>query len=152
MNKEVLLIFTSVVSFCLHIQFYSLSLSLSLSLSIYFLSCPILPLVFCPSGNDLYSATSINFLGSEPVVLRSSQTTLRTEFKSSWLNGMPLSISHLFHCPWIHNMKAYPFFKFRTLAYSILSIHLITLSCMSRYLQNYIAWTMSHWLHFFGSL
>ncbi|XP_062413096.1 semaphorin-4E-like [Sardina pilchardus] len=37
-------------------------------------------------GNDLYSATSINFLGSEPVVLRSSQTTLRTEFKSSWLN------------------------------------------------------------------
>ncbi|MBN3298680.1 SEM4E protein, partial [Amia calva] len=35
---------------------------------------------------DLYSATSINFLGSEPVVLRSSHTSLRTEFKSSWLN------------------------------------------------------------------
>uniref|UniRef100_I3J2X0 Si:ch211-129c21.1 n=1 Tax=Oreochromis niloticus TaxID=8128 RepID=I3J2X0_ORENI len=37
-------------------------------------------------GNDLYSATSINFLGSEPVVLRSSNLALRTEFKSSWLN------------------------------------------------------------------
>ncbi|XP_030228669.1 semaphorin-4E [Gadus morhua] len=37
-------------------------------------------------GSDLYSATFINFLGSEPVVLRSSQTAVRTEFKSSWLN------------------------------------------------------------------
>lgn len=37
-------------------------------------------------GNDLYSATSINFLGSEPVFLRSSNLALRTEFKSSWLN------------------------------------------------------------------
>lgn len=37
-------------------------------------------------GGDLYSATSINFLGSEPVVLRSSTAALRTEFKSSWLN------------------------------------------------------------------
>uniref|UniRef100_W5LEF0 Si:ch211-129c21.1 n=1 Tax=Astyanax mexicanus TaxID=7994 RepID=W5LEF0_ASTMX len=35
---------------------------------------------------DLYSATVLNFLGSEPVILRSSQTTLRSEFKSSWLN------------------------------------------------------------------
>lgn len=41
----------------------------------------------CWTGNDLYSATSINFLGSEPVVLRSSDMALRTEFKSSWLNG-----------------------------------------------------------------
>ncbi|KAK7889222.1 hypothetical protein WMY93_024782 [Mugilogobius chulae] len=37
-------------------------------------------------GNDLFSATSINFLGSEPVVLRSSNVALRTEFKSSWLS------------------------------------------------------------------
>ncbi|KAK2835759.1 hypothetical protein Q5P01_016243 [Channa striata] len=37
-------------------------------------------------GSDLYSATSINFLGSEPVVLRSSNSALRTEFKSSWLS------------------------------------------------------------------
>lgn len=37
-------------------------------------------------GSDLYSATSINFLGSEPVFLRSSNSALRTEFKSSWLN------------------------------------------------------------------
>ncbi|XP_067453490.1 semaphorin-4E [Thunnus thynnus] len=37
-------------------------------------------------GNDLYSATSINFLGSEPVILRSSNLALRTEFKSSWLS------------------------------------------------------------------
>ncbi|AWP11342.1 putative semaphorin-4E-like [Scophthalmus maximus] len=37
-------------------------------------------------GSDLYSATSINFLGSEPVILRSSNLALRTEFKSSWLS------------------------------------------------------------------
>uniref|UniRef100_A0A8C6TIK7 Si:ch211-129c21.1 n=1 Tax=Neogobius melanostomus TaxID=47308 RepID=A0A8C6TIK7_9GOBI len=37
-------------------------------------------------GNALYSATSINFLGSEPVFLRSSNSALRTEFKSSWLS------------------------------------------------------------------
>ncbi|KAJ3599613.1 hypothetical protein NHX12_033569 [Muraenolepis orangiensis] len=37
-------------------------------------------------GRELYSATFINFLGSEPVVLRSSNTVVRTEFKSSWLN------------------------------------------------------------------
>lgn len=37
-------------------------------------------------GNDLYSATSLNFLGSEPVVMRSSPVSIRTEFKSSWLH------------------------------------------------------------------
>lgn len=37
-------------------------------------------------GNELYSATSMNFLGSEPVLMRSSSGTIRTEFKSSWLN------------------------------------------------------------------
>ncbi|KAL0966405.1 hypothetical protein UPYG_G00294940 [Umbra pygmaea] len=37
-------------------------------------------------GDDLYSATSINFLGSEPVVSRRSPTSLRTEFKTTWLN------------------------------------------------------------------
>ncbi|XP_040910673.1 semaphorin-4E [Toxotes jaculatrix] len=36
--------------------------------------------------NSLYSATSMNFLGSEPVLLRSSAVSIRTEFKSSWLN------------------------------------------------------------------
>ncbi|XP_026169035.1 semaphorin-4E-like isoform X2 [Mastacembelus armatus] len=36
--------------------------------------------------NDLYSATSMNFLGSEPVLMRSSPVSIRTEFKSSWLN------------------------------------------------------------------
>ncbi|TRZ02852.1 hypothetical protein DNTS_026723, partial [Danionella cerebrum] len=35
---------------------------------------------------DLYSGTSLNFLGSEPVILRTSPVTLRTVFKSSWLN------------------------------------------------------------------
>ncbi|KAJ8378570.1 hypothetical protein AAFF_G00238750 [Aldrovandia affinis] len=35
---------------------------------------------------DLYSATSNNFLGSEPVVMRSSPNPVRTEFKISWLN------------------------------------------------------------------
>ncbi|KAM4605753.1 semaphorin-4E isoform 1-T3 [Polymixia lowei] len=37
-------------------------------------------------GKDLYSATSMNFLGSEPVVMRSSPISVRTEFKSSWLH------------------------------------------------------------------
>ncbi|XP_038575262.1 semaphorin-4E isoform X3 [Micropterus salmoides] len=36
--------------------------------------------------NKLYSATSMNFLGSEPVLMRSSPVSIRTEFKSSWLN------------------------------------------------------------------
>lgn len=40
-----------------------------------------------PPGNDLYSATSMNFLGSEPALLRSSPVAIRTEFKNSWLNG-----------------------------------------------------------------
>ncbi|KAJ8374446.1 hypothetical protein SKAU_G00050260 [Synaphobranchus kaupii] len=37
-------------------------------------------------SGSLYSATSNNFLGSEPVVLRNSTPAIRTEFKSSWLN------------------------------------------------------------------
>ncbi|XP_051265936.1 semaphorin-4E [Dicentrarchus labrax] len=36
--------------------------------------------------NNLYSATSMNFLGSEPVLMRSNPVSIRTEFKSSWLN------------------------------------------------------------------
>ncbi|XP_054619788.1 semaphorin-4E [Dunckerocampus dactyliophorus] len=36
--------------------------------------------------DNLYSATSMNFLGSEPVLMRSSPSSIRTEFKSSWLN------------------------------------------------------------------
>ena len=39
--------------------------------------------------DNLYSATSMNFLGSEPVVMRSSSISIRTEFKSYWLNGIP---------------------------------------------------------------
>ncbi|KAM4556566.1 semaphorin-4E-like [Fundulus diaphanus] len=35
--------------------------------------------------DDLYSATSMNFLGSEPVLMRSSSSSIRTEIKSSWL-------------------------------------------------------------------
>lgn len=49
----------------------------------------------CPE-NDLYSATSINFLGSEPVWMRSSPVTIRTEFKSSWLNGNMLSCVYIY--------------------------------------------------------
>ncbi|XP_071778207.1 semaphorin-4E [Centroberyx gerrardi] len=45
---------------------------------------------FIMVGNDLYSATSMNFLGSEPVMMRSlsgdSSVSVRTEFKSSWLH------------------------------------------------------------------
>lgn len=36
--------------------------------------------------DNLYSATSMNFLGSEPVLIRSPETSIRTEFKTSWLN------------------------------------------------------------------
>ncbi|KAJ0037201.1 hypothetical protein NL108_018683, partial [Boleophthalmus pectinirostris] len=36
--------------------------------------------------DDLYSATSMNFLGSEPVLIRSPDVSIRTEFKTSWLN------------------------------------------------------------------
>ncbi|XP_041847713.1 semaphorin-4E-like [Melanotaenia boesemani] len=43
--------------------------------------------------DQLYSATSMNFLGSEPILIRSSPASvssspgsIRTEFKSSWLN------------------------------------------------------------------
>ncbi|CAG5896830.1 semaphorin-4E-like isoform 1-T3 [Menidia menidia] len=36
--------------------------------------------------DSLYSATSMNFLGSEPVLMRSSPGSIRTEFKTSWLN------------------------------------------------------------------
>lgn len=36
--------------------------------------------------DSLYSATSMNFLGSEPVLIRSSKDPIRTEFKTSWLN------------------------------------------------------------------
>ncbi|KAF7237070.1 Semaphorin-4D [Varanus komodoensis] len=35
---------------------------------------------------SLYSATSNNFLGTEPIILRSLKNPLRTEFKASWLN------------------------------------------------------------------
>lgn len=38
-------------------------------------------------GNDLYTATSMNFLGSEPILLRSSPVPIRTEYSDSWLNG-----------------------------------------------------------------
>ncbi|XP_059419109.1 semaphorin-4E-like [Carassius carassius] len=34
----------------------------------------------------LYSATSLNFRGSEPIMIRSSEEYLRTEFASTWLN------------------------------------------------------------------
>ncbi|XP_041805100.1 semaphorin-4E [Chelmon rostratus] len=36
--------------------------------------------------NNLYSATSMNFLGSEPILMRSSPSSIRSEFKSSWLH------------------------------------------------------------------
>ncbi|KAL2098138.1 hypothetical protein ACEWY4_007345 [Coilia grayii] len=35
---------------------------------------------------ELYSATSMNFLGSEPVVMRSTPEPIRTDFKTSWLS------------------------------------------------------------------
>ncbi|XP_070701650.1 semaphorin-4E [Pempheris klunzingeri] len=51
--------------------------------------CPFDPLQRYASimfENSLYSATSMNFLGSEPILMRSSPVSIRTEFKSSWLH------------------------------------------------------------------
>ncbi|XP_038633610.1 semaphorin-4D-like isoform X2 [Scyliorhinus canicula] len=35
---------------------------------------------------EFYSATANNFIGSEPILLRSLQNSLRSEYKTSWLN------------------------------------------------------------------
>lgn len=41
------------------------------------------------SDGELYSGTVYNFLGSEPIISRysPSQSLLRTEYSTSWLNG-----------------------------------------------------------------
>uniref|UniRef100_A0A8D0EM26 Sema domain-containing protein n=1 Tax=Strix occidentalis caurina TaxID=311401 RepID=A0A8D0EM26_STROC len=38
------------------------------------------------TDGEFYSATSNNFLGTEPIILRSMRNPVRTEFKTSWLN------------------------------------------------------------------
>ncbi|NXC48741.1 SEM4D protein, partial [Penelope pileata] len=51
--------------------------------------CPFQPTLKYASvfvDGAFYSATSNNFLGTEPIILRSMQNPLRTEFKISWLN------------------------------------------------------------------
>ncbi|KAM6465777.1 semaphorin-4E-like [Liasis olivaceus] len=51
--------------------------------------CPYEPTVSYASlmvDGALYSATSNNFLGTEPIILRSFRNPLRTEYKASWLN------------------------------------------------------------------
>ncbi|XP_061775739.1 semaphorin-4E [Nerophis ophidion] len=46
--------------------------------------------------DDLYSATSMNFLGSEPVLMRSSSSPIRTELRNSWLNEPTfVSMAHM---------------------------------------------------------
>lgn len=43
---------------------------------------------FCVKDEELYSGTSYNFLGSEPIISRHShQSPLRTEYAIPWLNG-----------------------------------------------------------------
>ncbi|XP_069562203.1 semaphorin-4E-like [Brachyistius frenatus] len=65
--------------------------------------------------DKLYSATSMNFLGSEPVLMRSAPASIRTEFKSSWLHE-PTFIS-MAQMPESHNSvtgdddKVYLFFS-----------------------------------------
>ncbi|XP_054458808.1 semaphorin-4E [Anoplopoma fimbria] len=72
-------------------------------------------------GNDLYSATSINFLGSEPVVLRSSDLALRTEFKSSWLSEPNFVfmdfVGESFGSPGGDDDKVYMFFSENAMEY-----------------------------------
>ncbi|KAK9519185.1 hypothetical protein VZT92_021928 [Zoarces viviparus] len=76
-------------------------------------------------GNDLYSATSINFLGSEPVVLRSSNLALRTEFKSSWLsepNFISMDfVGESFDSPDGDDDKVYMFFSENAMEYDFYS-------------------------------
>lgn len=76
-------------------------------------------------GNDLYSATSINFLGSEPVVLRSSNLALRTEFKSSWLNEPNFVymdfVGESFESPDGDDDKVYLFFSENAMEYDFYS-------------------------------
>lgn len=76
-------------------------------------------------GNDLYSATSINFLGSEPVVLRSSNLALRTEFKSSWLSEPNFIymdfVSESFDSPDGDDDKVYLFFSENAMEYDFYS-------------------------------
>ncbi|GAA6081386.1 semaphorin-4E-like [Tachysurus ichikawai] len=51
--------------------------------------CPFDPFQRCASefvDGQLYSATYKNFLGSEPVVMRSLNGTIRTEYMTSWFN------------------------------------------------------------------
>lgn len=49
-------------------------------------------LAVCCLDGELYSGTAYNFLGSEPIISRSSlsQSLLRTEYSTSWLNGTTL--------------------------------------------------------------
>uniref|UniRef100_A0A3Q3VSK7 Sema domain-containing protein n=1 Tax=Mola mola TaxID=94237 RepID=A0A3Q3VSK7_MOLML len=76
-------------------------------------------------GNDLYSATSINFLGSEPVVLRSSDLALRTEFKSSWLSEPNFVymdfVRESFDSPEGDDDKVYLFFSENAMEYDFYS-------------------------------
>ncbi|NXA43176.1 SEM4E protein, partial [Eudromia elegans] len=51
--------------------------------------CPFEPTLKYASAfvdGAFYSATSNNFLGTEPIILRSMRKPVRTEFKASWLN------------------------------------------------------------------
>ncbi|XP_074020130.1 semaphorin-4E-like [Numenius arquata] len=51
--------------------------------------CPFEPTLNYASvfvDGEFYSATSNNFLGTEPIILRSMRSPVRTEFKTSWLN------------------------------------------------------------------
>ncbi|KAK2868450.1 hypothetical protein Q7C36_000321 [Tachysurus vachellii] len=51
--------------------------------------CPFDPFQRCASefvDGQLYSATSSNFFGSEPIVLRNLNGTIRTDYMTSWLN------------------------------------------------------------------
>ncbi|NXS93029.1 SEM4E protein, partial [Jacana jacana] len=51
--------------------------------------CPFEPTLNYASvfvDGEFYSATSNNFLGTEPIILRSMENPVRTEFQTSWLN------------------------------------------------------------------
>uniref|UniRef100_A0A8C8FMU2 Uncharacterized protein n=1 Tax=Oncorhynchus tshawytscha TaxID=74940 RepID=A0A8C8FMU2_ONCTS len=54
--------------------------------TVFIISVLMIVIVNHQSGTELYSATSVNFLGTEQVLQRHSSPAIRTEHRQSWLN------------------------------------------------------------------
>ncbi|NXS55764.1 SEM4D protein, partial [Brachypteracias leptosomus] len=74
---------------CDHVVIHGMNMSLQGRAENSRGKCPFEPTLNYASvfvDGEFYSATSNNFLGTEPIILRSMKNPLRTEFKTSWLN------------------------------------------------------------------